>query len=269
MSRLTDQAYLRGEQYRDSARLAARAGLHQSFSTNPQGWPVWAFEQLDLRPGQHVLEVGGGPGWLWRANAHRLPAGLRVTFTDFSPGIVREARAALSDGSVAHGFRFANADAQALPLPAAAFDGVIANHMLYHVPDLARAVGELARVLRPGGRLCAATNGPNHLRELYDLAAGYSPWASERDHAFSFRLDNAAEVLRPAFEHVEIRRYPDSLWVTEARPVVDYLVSMSSYADLAAHVPPGVLEAEIQACIDRDGGLHITKDSGVALAWNE
>jgi hypothetical protein len=66
---------------------------------------------------------------------------------------------------------------------------------------------------------------------------------------------------------VEIRRYPDGLWVTEAQPVVDYVTSMSSYADLRAQVAPDELLRAVQARIDQDGGLHITKDTGVVLAY--
>jgi SAM-dependent methyltransferase len=167
------------------------------------------------------------------------------------------------------GFAAYNADVQALPFAAGAFDIVVANHMLYHVPSLPRAVNELAWVLAPGGRLYAATNGPMHLRELYELAAGYAPWRGPGESMFSFRLDNAEAVLGETFGRVEVRRYADALWVTEAQPVVDYLTSMSSFPDLAGRVPPEKLLAEVQKRIDADGGLSITKEAGLALAWKD
>src|SRR5689334_20632621 len=155
MARLTDPTYLRDEQYKTPTNLSARVGLHERFSTAAGSRHAWVMDQLDLRVGERVLEVGGGPGWLWRENHGRPPAHLRVCFSDFSLGMLRAARAGLIGQS---GFSYANLDTQDLPLPAGRFDLAIANHMLYHVPDLPRTVRELARVLRPGGRLRAATN---------------------------------------------------------------------------------------------------------------
>jgi len=266
MPRVTDQAYLQSEQYKTPANLTRRADLHRRFSTNPYPWLRWVFDQLALRPGERALEAGCGPGWLWGENADRLPAGLRVACGDFSMGMAREARGRLRD---APGFGAYNADVQALPFAEATFEVAIANHMLYHVPDLGRAVQELARVLRPGGRLYAATNGPAHLRELYELAAGYAPWHGQGEALFSFRLDNAAEVLAEQFGRVEVRHYADALWVTDAHPVVDYLTSMSSFPDLAASIDPAELLAAVQARMDAEGGLRITKEAGLALAWKE
>ena len=196
MARLTDLRYLREEQYKTPANLSARAGLHERFSTAPGAWLPWVMDQIALLPGERVLEVGGGPGGLWRENAGRLPAGLQVCFGDFSPGMLRSARERLNG---LRGFGFANLDAQNLPLPAGAFDLVIANHMLYHVPDLPRAVRELARMLRPGGRLCAATNGARHMAEFYALMHTFDaryPGPEQMTARISYRLPIQSPLKR-------------------------------------------------------------------------
>jgi ubiquinone/menaquinone biosynthesis C-methylase UbiE len=259
MSTLTDPAYLQHDQYNTSANLAARANVHIRFSTNEYGWPPWAFDQLALRPGDRVLEVGGGPGWLWRENLQRLPAGVSIIHSDFSLGMVAEAHHALRAETR---IVFANLDAQAIAFPTEAFDVVVANHMLYHVPHLPSAVAEIARVLKPTGRLCAATNGLRHLQEMMMLV---SDTETPLDRAASnFGLENAPAHLSQAFAQVEIRRYADSLWVTEAQPVVDYVYSNQWRS---AGVNRAELAARVQAVIDARGGFHITKDSGMAIAY--
>jgi ubiquinone/menaquinone biosynthesis C-methylase UbiE len=161
-TQVRDQDYLRNVQYKDSRNLEARISLHQRFSTNPYNYYLWVFDRLNLKPGERVLEVGCGPGTLWVKNLLRIPDGLDVTLADLSHGMVKQARHNLNGSP--HRFTHLAADAQMLPLPGGAFDVVIANHMLHHVPDEEQALSEVRRVLRDGGRFFAATNGQRHMR---------------------------------------------------------------------------------------------------------
>jgi len=70
----------------------------------------------------------------------------------------------------------------------ARFETVMANHMLYHAPDLRRAIAELCRVLRPGGWLFAATNGPTGLREIQELLRQVRGEIEARGH-FTVTID--------------------------------------------------------------------------------
>ena len=76
-------------------------------------------------------------------------------------------------------------DAQALPFSDAQFDAVLAASMLYHLPDLDAGLAELRRVLRPGGRLVAVTNAPDHLAEIWQLTGE------------TFELSSTAPTARP------------------------------------------------------------------------
>lgn len=260
----TDRTYLQRVQYRTSANLDARASLHRRFSTAGIGWFEWLRAQMGLVDGLAVLEIGGGPGKLWTKPAAPLPAGIHVCCSDFSIGMVREAKGASAGDSR---FGFTTVDVQAIPFPAGSFDTVIANHMLYHVPDLARAAAEIARVLKPGGKLYSATNGQRHLQELHDLVSAFSPAYSGRASiAGRFDLEDASERLIPPFRSVEVRRLPDSLWVTETRPLVDYVRSMWGTDAAVSEASAPAFEALVQARIDADGGIHITKDMGLVVA---
>ncbi len=166
-SKLTDSTYLQNDQYKNASNCNARLDLHQHYSLNQAGLHRWVFDQLDLLHTCRILELGCGAGQLWWQNRDRLPADWTIALSDFSPGMRQEAQRKLR--ACNHPFVWLTADAQRLPLADASVDAVIANHMLYHVPDLPRCLAEIQRVLRPGGRLYATTNGARHLHQLREL----------------------------------------------------------------------------------------------------
>ncbi len=249
--------HLREVQYRDDTNLNARYELHQRFSTNRAGFHRWLFDQLDLPGDALLLEVGCGPGYLWAANADRVPAGWWAVLTDFSPGMVEAARRRLGERH-----RYAIADAEALPHPDRAFHVAIANHMLYHVPDRPRAVRELARVVRPGGALYAATNGRDHMRELDQLLARWLGPGTLGVHPAAFGLENGAEQLRSAFADVELRRYDNTLEVTDPDAIVAYARSTPAGEAVDAEA----LRRETAAVIECDGALRVRTAVGLFVA---
>ncbi len=253
-----DNPTLVKDQYRNGANLDARIALHARFSTARRQFPEWMFDHFDLPGGARVLEVGCGTGLLWDTNRTRVPATWHLTLTDFSLGMAATARAT---GVVA---RFAQCDAQAVPFPAASFDGVIANHMLYHMPDLPRALGEIRRVLRSGGKLYAATNGRDHMRELDELAGefGIKPASA----ALSFTLENGKQLLAKYFSSVRRFDFADALVVTEVEPLVAYILSMFSAKGLRGTETEQRLRRVIAERIASDGAIRITKSPGLFVA---
>jgi SAM-dependent methyltransferase len=258
---------LRTVQYGTAGNFNARVALHRRFRTNPYGFNRWLFDRLLHLPEEgRVLELGCGPGWLWRGNAARLPSGWVATLTDFSAGMMREARGYL--GSHPR-LRFAVADAQSLPFASGHFDAVIANHMLYHVPDRQRAYTEIARVLRPSGRLFAATFGAGHMRELEEIIARFSARPETAHFPTRFRLENGRAELAQRFADVTVERYPDHLVVTEAAPFIAYVSSRTrplgeTAADSAERLAR--LRAYVADAIATHGAIHISTDAGLLTA---
>lgn len=265
MGRQNDRTWVK-EQYRTSNNLSARVQLHQRFSTNPEPWFAWVFDRMDIAPGNRILEVGGGHGLLWRENVTRLPAKARIVVTDLSPGMVAQAAAGLPTNA---NFHFAQVDAQQLPFAAGLFDIVVANHMLYHVPDRARALAEIKRVLRPGGRLLAATVDTNHMQELVELATQARekwPMTGQQQQPIHrlFPFATALEEIGHQFGQVQLHHYTNNLVVTDPVALADYMLS-----GLAQSIPTPAKMAFrvwVRTQMDAQGQLTIHSATGLIEA---
>ncbi len=86
-------------------------------------------------------------------------------------------------------------DARILPFPDASFDLVMANHILYHVPERQRALAEIARVLTSRGQFYAATNGDAHMKELGEVLRTIKPDVYEGASSDPFSLETGEEQL--------------------------------------------------------------------------
>lgn len=261
MSKFTDQQYLKNDQYKDSSNLDARVVIHQRFSTNPQGWMNWVFDHLlKLPEDAKILELGCGPGYLWKENAHRIPAGWRITLSDLSSGMLDAAwRNLVVTGRA---FQFKEIDAQSIPFEDESFDAVIANHMLYHVPDKPKALTEIKRVLKPGRRFFATTVGRGHMDEVNGRLQEISRVRFIRVAVESFTLENGAEQLKPYFSEVSMSRYEDGLRVTELEPLIAYVRSMVAASDLQEDKLE-ILRQEFKTRLEENGEILVTKASGL------
>jgi SAM-dependent methyltransferase len=180
-------------QYATESNLEARRSLYAN-TEGPDPREV-AFRAVAEAAPRRVLEVGGGPGELAARMADELRC--EVVMLDVSQRMVDLARERGVDARVG--------DVQALPFDDASFDCAVAAWMLFHVPDLDRGLAELARVVRPGGRLVAVTNAEHHLAELRAIA-GRAAWSR------TFTRENGSEPIERHFGDVE-RRDVDG-WVT-------------------------------------------------------
>jgi SAM-dependent methyltransferase len=217
--RLDDPDIVQG-QYASEQGLLARRSIYEG-AEGPNAWDVVIEAVAECGPGR-VLEVGCGPGELAQQVATELDA--EVVAVDISPRMAELAAGRGLDARIG--------DVQDLPFGDGEFDCAVAAWMLFHVPDLDRGVRELARVLRPGGRLVAATNGAQHLEELWSLVG--EPGMSS---LLSFRRETGAAVLRLHFARVD-RRDVDG-WVTfrDADAARSYISSSIVRGHLAQLVP--------------------------------
>jgi SAM-dependent methyltransferase len=196
-------------QYAREDNLRARQRMYEEVS-GPHPHDVLWQTLVEWKP-RRVLEVGGGPGEL--AERMRKEIGAQVAFLDISPRMVELARERGVDAQVG--------DVQSLPFEDGSFDTVVAAWMLYHVPDLNRGLGEVARVLRPGGALVAVTNSLLHLSEFRELIA-YPDVLRE-----TFNRENGEELLGKHFAEVERLDLELKVTVRDRQALVDYQQSTS------------------------------------------
>jgi SAM-dependent methyltransferase len=108
-------------------------------------------DRIAPRPGEAVLEVGCGAGSLVRRLAKRLGRANPITAVDVNPFLLREAAALAASEDLTEAIRFAPGNAETLPFPDQSFDCVYSITVLEEC-DAGRAIAEICRVLRPGGR---------------------------------------------------------------------------------------------------------------------
>ena len=260
-----DQAYLRNEQYRDSERFARRGNLHAKYSVAPVRWFEWVVATFELFAGANVLEVGCGPGWLWEQTAASIPDGVHLALIDYSDGMVAEALQRVTSSGRLASVDGLQADAQDLPFADASFDRVVANHMLYHLPDPGRGVAELARVVRDDGIVIAATNGRRHMRELWEIRGNVFDLVAIDQTIDVFGADSGFAVMRDHFDDVQWLQFNDELRCHGPEALADvmaYVCSTPPAEDATVEQLAQIEAALVAAFATAYGTMTISKDSG-------
>jgi SAM-dependent methyltransferase len=217
LSALNDPAVVRRE-YADETGLSARIRAQQ-WATGPSPRDV-LFEAVREAEPHRLLEVGPGRGEMAERFAREL--GAEVIGIDQSPRMVELTQARGVDAVVG--------DVCDLPFRDGVFDVVVAAWMLYHVPELGRALTEIRRVLRPGGTFVATTNSDYSLAELWELV-GYV-------HQYSFGAENAEAALLRYFTVVRRRDVKGELTFPDRDAAHSYLAAGILTSHLADRLPP-------------------------------
>ncbi len=251
-------------QYKNSKNVETRIDLHNRFSHNSEGWFRWIYSKLPLSDNSCVLEVGCGNGQLWKENLPLLPKGARITLSDLSSGMLRNARELLkkADGH----FSFEQFDLQEIPYAEKRFDLVIANHVLFYAKDREKALQEISRVLKNEGTFCCSAYGRQHMKEIELIAKEFDERIALSDVKLYdiFGLDNGSEELSRSFGQVELHRYEDHLLVNELRPLAEYIYSCHGNQMEYLTGRQEQFEHFLSRKIGRKG-LYITKDAGIFL----
>ncbi len=246
-------------QYATPDRLSTRISIHDKYSVNRQGFSNWIAEHYSFAPGASVLELGCGTGAFWTGRDSLIRSCRRLILSDFSEGMLDAARKTLAGRPE---IAFERIDIRRIPYPDRSFDAVIANMMLYHVPDIPGALREVRRVLREGGTFCCATYGEHGIMEYLCGLFPEEGAADSGNHAFT--LQNGVDLLRAFFSDVRREDYPDALAVTDPEDMADYIASLAGLTALRS-LPRERIVSVLRAHM-KDGVLTVPKEYGLFLA---
>ena len=274
---VSDPACLSAQLYATEQPLAVRVQTHKLYTRPPVDFPAWVLDHVTWHGDEQVLDVGCGSGAYVGSLCGRLAQEGCVLAGDVSGGMLRDVAAKSLPTNVV----LLNADAMRLPLPDGCCDVVLANHMLYHVPQMEAAVMEFHRVLQPGGYLLAATNARDAMQafvtemERAGRALGCPGVTLPVSPHVRFTLENGWTTLSPCFPDVAQDLVESALVFSDAAPAVAYIDSLRPMYE--PWLPDGMawetlieqVERQIRAQIAARGAYRVAKTAGVFIATRE
>lgn len=250
------------KQYEDDRNLATRIAFHNKYSTN-NNMTNWKFDQYQFPQNCRILELGCGNGGQWEDRIAQLPKNCILILTDLSEGmvdLVREKYAEFPNVLVQ------KMDIQNIPFPDNYLDIVIANHMLYHVPDVPKAISEVYRVLKAGGIFYTTTNGNGGMMSFLDHAfKQVNPKIDVFNTELPFSLQNGQKILNEYFPNVKRVDYEDSLAVTETKDLIDWIKSTIAFSNYNENDLENLYEYFENSRI-KHGSINIPKEVGMFIS---
>ncbi len=254
--------------------LRVRQETHDRFTVPPTNFVNWALSCIKWRGDEVILDVGAGPG-RWYENLQERHPQTTYYGLDLYPGMIHR-HPAPSTLNIS--------DAQNLPFANNSFDIVMANHVLFHIPDMEQAVNEFHRVLKPGALLITSTNSLHNMPELQVLMRraitllvppGTTNIQIPGAHTDMFTLESGTRLLSRHFYAVVRYDLPSQLIFPEVEPVMAYMESTRSVRE--PQLPQGVLwddvmlivREQVNRLLEHFGELVVNKLAGVLIATDQ
>lgn len=254
------------EQYKTSANLDIRMKLHNMYSENKIGWFLWLYVQIDFGNAEHILEIGCGNGALWKHADKKNLLGKTICLSDISKGMIEDAKELL-ESEKNDLFQYKVCDMEQLPFEDNSQDIIIANHVLFYAKNINETLKNIAEILKENGTFYCSTYGKGHMREITDLVKEFDSriTLSEVILQDQFGIENGEKRLNPYFSKIEFIKYEDALIVTDAEPLMDYILSChGNQKELLSDKYEEFLWF-LREKIKRFGAIHITKEAGVFI----
>jgi len=261
--------------YATSQRIRELNEARERFSHPHIDFPKWALEGIQWRGDERILDIGCGYGAYYERLIERHPD-IQYFGIDLSEGMLRQ-HPAYETGRLAFG------EATQLPFANETFDVVMANNMLYHIPDVEAAIREVKRVIKPDGVMMAATHSIQTMPELRMLIrraiiiltrANPSSVRPPMTVSDLFSLETGTRFLSRYFYGVCRFEIPTTLVFHNENDFLGYLDNLRDLLEL--YLPPDVtwegvqevLREQVAQFIHQLGDMQVSRLAGVLIATN-
>lgn len=246
------------EQYHTSTNLNVRIDLHNKYSVSKINWFEWIYDRIDFSNANKLLEIGCGNGMLWK----QIDFSVRnrdFYISDISKGMVDDAKRNINNSS----FNYLVIDCMDISFGSNMFNIVIANHVLFYLKDLKKGLDEVSRVLKEDGIFYCTTYSSNHMKELTDIVKSYNKdiQLSNQKLYEIFGLENGKAILTHYFSEVEVKIFEDQLVITEAMPLVNYVLSCHGNQNSIIGKDIDKFREYIDNIIKKNGKIVLTKEA--------
>ena len=254
------------KQYKTDKNLNIRIRTHQLYGTGKGDFVGWVLDHIAWQGDEVVIDVGCGAGIYVDGVRERCR---HYIAADLSLGMLQNLPPYQKDRL--------NLNAQQLPLPDNHFDVLLANHMIYHIPDKPKAIAEFRRILKPNGKLLVSTNSHTSMSELFTLTrTTLTELGLDLQHnnifinELDFHLEDGAGFLQPHFSKVTRFDSHGALVFPDPQPVIDYIgSSRERWATMLASVGKTWQDVESQlrqtltTHIAQHGEFRVNKLTGI------
>jgi ubiquinone/menaquinone biosynthesis C-methylase UbiE len=261
--------------YQDGSPLNSRIALYE-YARPSYNAKEEIIKGLHLNGNETILDVGCGTGALLldlRIGHNHRGA---ITGLDLSETITQSAKNRSEKEGLS--IKFVHADVQNMPFSDGVFDIVIASHMIYHVPNINRGLAEMARVIKPYGRLALSANSTRSRVEvrtpLKKAVAQHFHLHSFPDDTRQFNIETGGALLKQFFRDVSLNEYRSVIEIDSIDPYISYFNSLrylwgEKFTDSQWAVMSSYAREWLMDMLRKEKILHETNIFGIFFAKNK
>lgn len=250
-------------QFSNDKNLDFRIEFYKKYTTNTYKFADWLYDKYEFKENISILEIGCGNGKHWEGRIEKLPKDTKLILSDFLDGMLDLVKQKYSSYQ---NVSFEKIDIQSIPFEDESFDVVIANHMLFHVPDLDKGLSEVKRVLKTGGYFYSATDGNGGMRPfLHEAIKQFDKENEAFTEKLPFNLQNGKEILSKYFSSVERYDYENTLAITKTEDLIEWLKSTKSISGFSEENLINLYNYFENIRV-QNGAINIPRETGVFIS---